>query len=110
LPDLLEAVDDRDTGDGVDPREGLETNRGQVVLARDLAEVNDGLRRRVHAQHAVATCLVNLKKPKSICYFFSFLLLNTRWGYPCLAWVDQPAPSPVSQPALKFKRFGVQFH
>jgi hypothetical protein len=32
------------------------------VLARDLAEVNDGLRRRVHAQHAVATCLVNLKK------------------------------------------------
>jgi hypothetical protein len=23
LPDLLEAVDDRDTGDGVDPREGL---------------------------------------------------------------------------------------
>jgi hypothetical protein len=75
LPDLLEAVDDRDTGYGVDPREGLETNRGQVVLARDLAEVNDGLRRRVHAQHAVATCLVNLKKTKSDLLFnlFSFI-------------------------------------
>ncbi len=46
-----------------------------------------------------------------------FQLLNsiyliTRWGYPCLAWVDQPAlppPFPVSQSAFKFKRFGVQF-
>jgi len=33
-------------------------------------------------------------------------LFNTRWGYPCLAWVDQPPPPfPVSQPAFKFKRF-----
>ncbi len=76
MPDLLEAVDDRDAGDGVDPREGLETNRGQVVLTRDFAEVNDGLRRRVHAQHAVATCLVNLKKTKSDLLFNLFSFIN----------------------------------
>jgi hypothetical protein len=34
-------------------------------------------------------------------------LKRTRWGYPCLAWVNQPAP--VSQPTFKFKRFGVHF-
>ena len=22
------------------------------------------------------------------------ILCKTRWGYPCLAWVDQPAPPP----------------
>ncbi len=61
LPDLLEAVDDGHAGDGVDPREGLETDAGQVVLARDLAEVDDGLGRRVHAQHAVSAGLLGLK-------------------------------------------------
>ena len=53
LPDLLEAVDDGHGGDGVDLGEGLEAHLGEVVFARNLAKVDDGLRRGVHAQHAV---------------------------------------------------------
>ncbi len=42
--------------------------------------------------------------------FFAFLsllsifLLCTRWGYPCLAWVDQPAPPPpLASPHLNLR-------
>jgi hypothetical protein len=45
-----------------------------------------------------------------IAYQPFYQLYYTRWGYPCLAWVCQPAPPPcshVSQPAFKFKRFSI---
>ena len=43
LPDLLEAVDDGDAGDCVDSGERLQAHPCQVVLAGDLAKVDDGL-------------------------------------------------------------------
>ena len=62
LPNLLEAVYDWNAGDGVDPGERLEADGGEVVLASDLAEVDDRLRGRVNAQHAVTARLVDLKQ------------------------------------------------
>ena len=47
LPDLLEAVDDGDAGDGIDSGERLQAHPGQVVFAGDLAKVDDGLRGEV---------------------------------------------------------------
>ncbi len=47
----------------------------------------------------------NFKFKVSVALFFllrifflgqSLLQIQTRWGYPCLAWVDQPAPPPPS--------------
>ena len=51
LSDLLEAVEDRDTGDTVYLAQRVQTHRVEVLLASYLGILDDGRRRVVHNHH-----------------------------------------------------------
>lgn len=53
MPDLLEAVHDGHGGDGVDAAQDVQRHVHQALLAADLAVLDDGGGRGVHAQHGV---------------------------------------------------------
>lgn len=58
LANLLEAVDDGHAGDAVDAGQRVEADGGEIVLARHLAKVDDGLGRGVDAQHRLRAGLL----------------------------------------------------
>ncbi len=89
----------RHNGDGTSPLAETLAKNIESRLEELLATVNAAVSRveKSGLVNLISNMLISVYLRVLVIIFLTlYLLYATRWGYPCLAWVDQPPPSPFS--------------